>query len=167
MSQAPSPQAVNIRPAVPQDAEGITRTYMESAEYHAQLEAERYYIPPKEKILARYREGRQHPPDAEQATTLVAELGREIVGFVDVRLSQSPDPMHRDFVYCYIVEIAVSRRHQDRGIGARLLQSAEEWGRQHGATYAMLEHLAANTHAARFYQQRGYKAASILEVKRF
>jgi len=38
---------------------------------------------------------------------LVAELSREINEFVDVRLTHSPDPMHRE-IYCHIVEIAVS-----------------------------------------------------------
>src|ERR1044071_9994548 len=50
---------LTIRTALPKDAEGITRTYMESAEFHAGLDPERYALPDAQDILTRYREGRQ------------------------------------------------------------------------------------------------------------
>ena len=106
--------AIEIRPAVPEDADGIARTFLESAEYHAELDPERYSIPAVETISARYREGRQHPSHAgREVTTLVAELSGEIVGFIDARLEQSPDAMHREMIYCHIAEIAVSRGHRN------------------------------------------------------
>jgi len=159
---------VSIRPAVPEDADGITRTFLESAEHHAGLDPARYAVPAMDAISARYRDGRQHPDEAGgEAVTLVAELGGEIVGFVDARLARSPDPMHRDLLYCIIVEIAVARRHQNQGIGAKLLQAAEAWGREHGADLASLEYLAENTRAGDFYQQRmGYRVAHITAIKR-
>jgi hypothetical protein len=64
MSEASYPAAIETRPAVPEDAEGITRTFLESGEYHAELDPERYSIPAFETILARYREGLQHPSHA-------------------------------------------------------------------------------------------------------
>jgi len=159
--------AITFRPAVADDADGITRTYMESAESHARLDPERYWIPDMETIAARYRQGRQLPESADDGITLVAELDGEIVGFVDVRLDQSPDPMHRELTYCHVVEIAVSSRHQSRGIGGRLLQAAEDWGRQQGAEFASLEYLAENVRAGDFYQRRaGYRPAAIVAVKR-
>ncbi len=167
MAESPSSTEITIRPAVPEDAEGITRTYMESAEYHAQLDPERYWVPAAEAISARYREGRQHPPEAgEEAITLIAVLGSDIAGFVDARLTQSPDPMHRDFILCYVVEIAVSTHHQGQGIGGQLLRAAEEWGRGQGAKFASLEYLAANTQAEAFYRRSGYRAGSVIAIKR-
>jgi len=101
--------AIEIRPAVPEDAERIARTFLESAEYHAELDPERYSTPTVETISARYREGRQHPSHAgSEVMTLVAELSGEIVGFIDARLEQSSDPMHREMIYCHIAEIAVA-----------------------------------------------------------
>jgi len=160
--------AMKIRAAVADDAAGIARTYLESAEHHAQLDGERYWVPSVEAITARYRDGRQHPPEAHaEAITLVADLDGEIVGFADARLQQSPDAMHRDLTYCHIAEIAVSRRHQSQGIGARLLRAAEDWGRAQGADLASLDYLAANTRAGAFYQQRmGYRIASITAFRR-
>jgi GNAT superfamily N-acetyltransferase len=129
-----------IRPAVPDDADGIARTFLESAEYHAELDPERYSIPPIDTIVARYREGRQHPSHAgREAITLVAELSGEIVGFIDARLERSLDAMHREMIYCHIAEIGVRRGHRNQGIGGRLLRAAEDWGRRLGAEFASLE----------------------------
>ena len=159
---------ITIRPALPDDAKGIARAFTESAEHHARLDSERYFVPSKDAIAARYRDGRQHPPEAAATSvTLVAEIHGEVVGFVDARLEQSTDAMHRELVYCHVIEIAVEQKHQSAGVGARLLQAAEEWGRERGAHLASLEYLASNTRAARFYQQRmGYHVAAITAIKR-
>ena len=158
---------ISVRVAGSEDADAIARIFIESAEYHAHLDPGRYSIPAVEMISARYREGRQHPPEANgQSITLVAELSHEIVGFLDARLEQSPDPMHRKIVYCHVTEIAVSSEHRKHGIGRQLLEAAENWGRQQGATYALLEHHAANIDARAFYQQLDYYAGHITAVKR-
>jgi len=167
MTEASSSASITIRPAASPDAAGITRVYQESAVYHAGLDAERYCIPDAETTMGRYREGRQHPPEAAgKAVTLVAETGGEIVGFVDIRLTHSPDPMHRQMLYCHIVEIAVSNHHQGQGLGAQLLAAAEGWGREQGAEFGSLEYLAANHRAARFYERLGYRPAHIMAIKR-
>jgi GNAT superfamily N-acetyltransferase len=104
---------------------------------------------------------------ARGGITLVADLGGEIVGFIDARLEQSPDPMHREIIYCDIAEFAVSQRHQSQGIGGRLLRAAEDWGRGQGAKFTSLEYHAANVRASSFYQQRmGYRVAHITAIKR-
>jgi len=156
-----------VRPAVAEDADGIARTFLESAEHHASLDSELYLVPEIETITARYRKGAQHPPDSGEKITLVAELGGEIVGFIDARLLQPLDAMHREITYCQVSEIAVRRQHQNRGIGRQLLRAVENWGRQQGAEFALLEYHAANTHAGAFYEQRmGYRVASITTIKR-
>ena len=166
MTEKREGNAVTIRPAVAEDAEAITRTYMESAEHHAGLDPGRYWIPDAESIRTRYRDGAQHSADEGEGITLVAERIGEVVGFVDVRLESSPDPMHRDLLYCHIAEIAVSRRTQSQGIGERLLRAAEDWGREKGAELSRLEYLAANTRAAAFYQERmGYSVVAMIAVK--
>jgi ribosomal protein S18 acetylase RimI-like enzyme len=74
--------------------------------------------------------------------------------------------MHRPITYCHIVEVAVSQAHQHSGIGRKLLQAAEDWGRQQGAEFASLEYLEANTGAAAFYQRLGYGVAALTAIKR-
>ena len=45
MNEASSPATITIRPALPDDAEGIALVFIESAEYHAELDPERYSTP--------------------------------------------------------------------------------------------------------------------------
>lgn len=158
---------ITIRAAVTEDAGAIACIFLESAEYHARLDPERYLIPSIEAVLVRYHDPQQLPVGTEgQTITLVAELSGEIIGFIDVRLEQSPDPMHRRIVYCHVAELAVDGRYRRQGAGGRLLAAAEEWGRQHGANFASLEYHVANTCAARFYQdQMGYSVAANIAIK--
>src|SRR6476661_7871107 len=159
--------AAIIRRAVAEDADGITRTFLESAEHHASLDSELYFIPAVETIAARYREGQQHPAEERpESITLVAELSGDIVGFLDARLYQPTDAMHRQMIYCLISEIAVRRQHQNHGIGGQLLRAAEDWGRRQGAEFAALEYHAANTRAGAFYRQMHYRLASITAIRR-
>jgi ribosomal protein S18 acetylase RimI-like enzyme len=159
--------AIEIRPALPEDAWGIARTFVESAGHHAGLDPERYFIPEVDAIAARYREGPQHAADTGAAITLAATLKGEVVGFVDARLEQPSDAMHRTITYCHIAEIAVSGAHRSQGIGERLLRAAENWGQGLGAEFASLEYHVANTRARLFYRERmGYRPASITAIKR-
>jgi GNAT superfamily N-acetyltransferase len=167
MINAASKLAAIIRQAVAEDAGGIARTFLESAEHHASLDSELYFVPEAETIAARYKEGRQHPAEERaENITLVAELSGEIVGFIDARLYQQMDAMHRQIVYCLVSEIAVRRQHQNRGIGRQLLRAAEDWGREQGAEFAALEYHAANTSAGAFYQHMHYRLASITTIRR-
>lgn len=156
-----------LRPSVSQDADEIARVFLKSAEYHAQLDPERYWVPSIESVAAIYRERPQSSPDVlERAIVLIAECNGEIIGFVDARLEESPDAMHRKLIYCHIAEIAVDKQHQNRGVGTQLLHAAEEWGLERGAAFASLEYHAANTRAAYFYEQRmAYRTASITAIK--
>lgn len=159
MEEASFSAGITIRPAVSEDAGGIGSTFLESAECHASLDPERYAAPTFETISSYYRETRQ-------GVTLVAEFGGEIFGFVDAQLERSSDQMHRQLVYCHVSEIAVRQKRQNQGIGRRLLQAVEDWGRQHGAEFASLEYHAANTRAGAFYQRRmGYRLASVIAIK--
>jgi GNAT superfamily N-acetyltransferase len=165
INEAPKMTAT-IRHAVKEDADGITRTFLESAEHHAGLDSDLYFVPAAETIAARYREGRQHPEEHAAGITFVAELSGDIVGFIDARLYQPTDAMHRQMIYCLISEIAVKGEHQNQGIGRQLLRAAEDWGRRQGAEFAALEYHAANARAAAFYQRMHYRLASITAIRR-
>jgi ribosomal protein S18 acetylase RimI-like enzyme len=168
MSDVDYEAAIEIRPAIPEDADGIAAIFLESAEYHVKLDPERYSAPAAGSISARYRGGLQHPPHAHnEAITLVAEFNGVVVAFIEARLEQSSDAMHREMTYCHISEIAVRHGHRNQGIGGRLMHAAEAWGRKMDAVFASLEFHNENTRAALFYQRRmGYRPASITAIKR-
>jgi hypothetical protein len=97
-----------IRPALSEDADGIAHAFLESAEYHARLDPERYSSPAVETVSAHYRK----LPDTDgESITLVAELDGEVVGFIDALLDRSQDAMHLEMIYCHIAEIAVNSQY--------------------------------------------------------
>lgn len=159
---------VHVRVAVSDDADGIALVFVESAVHHARLDPDRYSVPAVASISARYRSGERNGMQAStDDVTLVAERSGEIVGFVDARLDRSPDPMHRDLLYCHIGEVAVSAKYRSHGIGGRLLRAAEDWGRRNGADFAYLEYHADNSRAGEFYQRRmGYRVAALAAIRR-
>ena len=158
--------SVQIRQAIPEDAEGIARVYLESAEHHARIDPERNHVPGRAMIEERYRASRQHPVSASGAVTLVAEAGGEILGFLDARIDHPFDPMYRQMAYCFIADVAVAESHRSQGIGQQLMRTAEEWGRLNGAELVVLEYHMANPRAAEFYARLGYRPASMVAVKR-
>lgn len=155
-----------IRPAVAADVAGIVKAFLESAEHHASLDPARYSLPPVETISPRYGERPQDHPDDSNTITLVADLNGEIAGFIDARIERSPDPMHREMLYCYMADIAVSHPYRNQGVGAQLLLAAEDWGRTHGAAFASLEYHVANIRAGSLYERLGYSMAAITSIKR-
>jgi ribosomal protein S18 acetylase RimI-like enzyme len=157
-----------IRPAAPGDCNGIAQVFMESSEHHARLDPELFFVPDLALVTERYKKGHQHPTGKDgECITLIAENDGKIVGFVDARLDRPTDPMHRKMMFCHVVELAVARRFQSQGIGTQLLHAAEQWGREHGAHIALLEHNQANARASAFYRQRmGYRISSITVIKK-
>lgn len=156
-----------IRPANPNDAGGIARTFLESADHHAHLDPERYEAPAAESVSEHYGRGPYAPEWAANCITLVAESNTEIVGFIDLRLEQPPDLMHRRIIYCHVAEIAVRSEFRGQGIGRELLKAGEDWGRARGAQFASLEFETNNTRAGHFYQHHmGYSVASLTAIKR-
>ena len=156
---------VRIRTATTEDAEAITGVYLQSAEHHAAINPERYYVPDHAAIIDRYRTGGQHPRTGPDCVTLVAEVGNHLAGFVDARLEPTVDPMHRPMLYCYVVEIAVATEHRSHGFGKLLLEATEQWGRENGASFLSLEYNIRNPRAAAFYQRLGYQPASVATIK--
>src|SRR5690606_7806822 len=69
----------------------------------------------------------------------------------------------KGFVSCLIRDqslnidmIAVSRRSQGKGIGTRLMEYAESYGRSNGCKQAILFVDQPNKSAQQFYRQKGY-----------
>lgn len=81
---------------------------------------------------------------------LVAELDGAIVGTVQVILEQPDNQPHR----ADIAKMLVHRRARRRGIGAALMQGAEDAARAHGKTLLVLD--TASEEADRLYTRMGW-----------
>lgn len=95
----------------------------------------------------------------------MAEVDEVVVGVVDVRVVR-PEGSHRPDLYGYVAELAVAERARRRGAGAALLRAAEDWARERGCRYTVLDYNAHNDDAARFYRERmGYRPAGVIMIR--
>jgi GNAT superfamily N-acetyltransferase len=56
---------------------------------------------------------------------------------------------------CWVEDLAVSPEHRSEGVGGRLLDAAQDWARDRGATHFELDTGLARVDAQRFYEARG------------
>lgn len=94
------------------------------------------------------REEAEHRQALRNGTVLVVEApGGEIVGFALLW------PVDGD---AHLVELAVSQRHQGKGIGRHLIQRAEDWARATDFTQMTLTAFRDVPWNAPFYERLGF-----------
>lgn len=160
-----SAEAIQIRPATIGDSDALAEVYLSSARHHARVDPEYYHVPDREAVIRHLREALSADNPA-RTLRLVAEVESVVVGCAEVTL-QSPNAasMIRPTVAAS-VGLAVLKDQRGGGIGSRLMEAAEDWARERGATLMLLDASAANADALRFYEQRhGYRLRGVLMTK--
>lgn len=89
------------------------------------------------------------------STTWVAEADDAIVGFLVA--ARQPQRMG------HIITIEVVKSWRRRGVGAALLDAAEDWARRQGLRGVYLETAEDNLDAQQFYQAQGFEKIEKLD----
>ncbi len=89
---------------------------------------------------------------ADGSTVLVADAGGELVGFITAYLDLNSVRFGRR---CWVEDLAVDPTERSRRIGKRLLDAAQAWARERGASHLELDTALARTNAQRFYEREG------------
>lgn len=89
----------------------------------------------------------------EGHAVLVAERGAGVVGFVHVAL----DPSLLAGTRAQVAATAVVPDHRGSGVGARLLDEAATWAREHGCHHLWVRADAAFEQAHGFYRATGFE----------
>ena len=145
---ASSSAQVYIRPAVPEDAPGVSIL----------LEALGYPCTPDEAAI-RLVNLREEP---EQQLWIALEHGEAIAMIaIDIRYY-----LPLGARTCRITALVVLEEFHGKGIGKRLLREAETKARQAGATRVELTTALHRDQAHQFYRACGYENASLRFVKR-
>jgi GNAT superfamily N-acetyltransferase len=87
----------------------------------------------------------------ESAAVLVAEHRGDLLGLCTAYLDLNSV---RFGPRCWVEDLAVSPEHRSEGVGGELLDAAEAWARDHGATHLELDTGLAREDAQRFYERR-------------
>ena len=88
--------------------------------------------------------------DGGESWVCVAEAEGSVVGFLAIEVH------HEDFDYLYYDDFSVSAAYRSKGIGAALLQRAEDYAKALGIEKTCLHVEKENTRAFRFYEKHGF-----------
>jgi GNAT superfamily N-acetyltransferase len=163
--------AIVIRKACPGDGKVLARIHADMAAYYVERFPEHFRMP--------RLDGLQQELDAElgargdSTLVLVAEVGGEVVGALVARVLAAEDGAEREIVpelgetRLRIDYLATDRRYQRRGVGSRLVDEAEAWARERGATVSETWTYARSHLSMPFWTERmGYEARSVNLQKR-
>jgi diamine N-acetyltransferase len=91
----------------------------------------------------------------------LAEHEGEVIGFVTAQLRPpAQEPYLAPERRALVQNLGMLSAWRGQGIGRTLMEAAEAWARQHGATRLVLNVWEFNTGALRFYETLGYSSFS-------
>jgi GNAT superfamily N-acetyltransferase len=145
---------IEIRARREEDFEALVELDLDSARHHVALDPDLYRLPARDAV-ADFLRRRLADPARE---VLVAVVDGRVVGEVDVRIEEAPDPgsILRP-VPTADLGISVAEGWRGQGIGEALMAAAEASARRRGAERIVLDMHAANGGARRFYHRLGYR----------
>jgi ribosomal protein S18 acetylase RimI-like enzyme len=139
---------LRVRTALPEDGPAVERLRGQLENLHARLLPD-YFRPSS---------GFRHLPPEVGVTTWVGEADRVVRGYVIARLVDAPiDPAMMPARRVQIVELCVEAAFRRMGIGTRLMGEVTAWGREAGASEAVLTVWSQNRAAFGLYGELGFE----------
>jgi ribosomal protein S18 acetylase RimI-like enzyme len=150
----PARPAVVVRPAEERDVRAIARLNRLVQALHAEAEPA-FFRPPED--MPGLEAFHQVGLGAEGRTTLVAEVGPEVVGYVALVLQ---DRGAHTFAWAhrrlYVDQVGVDPAHRRSGVGRALMAAVEEQARALSVGEVALDTWAFNEEAQAFFRALGY-----------
>ena len=158
--------AITVREARPGDGSGIARCHRDSAIYYTELAPDLFRIPEEEGMLE-FVEPKGATPD--DVLELVAETDDEIAGHLEARIEPPLESARFQILpdlaetRLFINALATAEAFKRRGVGRRLVEEAEQWGRERGATVAFLDTWVDSPSSVPFWEDgMGYSRRSMI-----
>jgi GNAT superfamily N-acetyltransferase len=139
------------------DGDGLARSWLDTGAYYANLNPDLFQVPAADGLAAS-SEAWALNSLSENHLVLVAEIDSQVVGAVGASFhAPAPDAAHqlvRDVTLPRIVIdlLFVRPTYWRHGIGRRLLEAAEAWGRNKGAVMSLLETYIDSPVSVPFYE---------------
>jgi GNAT superfamily N-acetyltransferase len=156
-----------VRTPLTGDGEGLARCWVDAAAYYVKLNPELFQMPDTDGLVQGCEDWLLNA-DGETTYSLVAEKKGNVVGFVSATVHRPNEQAAHQFVRdvgltrLVIDALVVQEAYWRHGIGRRLMNAAEEWGRARGAVIALLDTYSGSPVSVPFYEQRmGYKCRAL------
>lgn len=143
---------MKVRPAVINDIAAILALYRDLNREMAELQP--FYIRPAEED----REFLEAAVGSETEDILIAEEDGEVMGMAYIQFEQTP--VYKSIIphrYTYLMDFIVRESLRGNGVGKKLLEGVENWGRSRGSEYMELDVLSQNLNALRVYEKENFE----------
>lgn len=165
------PVRIVVRPAKPEDAEALARSWEEGARELLDMAADRFRMPDEDGLVEFFRVdlATSHGPGL---LSLVAECDGEIAGSLEAQLHEPIESArfqvldHLGKPRVYVNHLRVEPAFRRRGVATALMEATERWARHRGAGSIVLDTYARSPLSVPFYEAVGYEAVSIVFEKR-
>jgi GNAT superfamily N-acetyltransferase len=155
-----------VRQARPDDGDALSRIHAEVARYYVGL-APKYFQLPELRGFGQEFDGVSQSTEG-RALRLVAEADGEVVGALAARLLRPDQEATRkitsdaEALHLRIDYLATTAARRRQGVGTLLVEAAEAWGRQAGATIAETSACDNSPLSVPFWEDRmGYDDRSV------
>lgn len=150
--------SILIRKATMDDYIGLCSVYSELDEFHRESHPELFVKP---KITGRTQKYIFELIKNDHALLLVAEKDREIVGLLEICITESSDfPTNKKRRWSQIDSLAVKSGIQNCNIGSLLLEKAKDWAKANNVDRIELKVYSFNLNAIQFYTRKGFSELS-------
>ena len=149
---------MNIRKATPEDLEKIVELNSELFRHDFEFDDTLDLAWPNSKWGRDYFE---KSITSERSFTLVATENEDIIGYMIAGLPETPDYMKKEIRLVEVENTFIVEKCRRQGIGEKMYEEVEAWGRDRGAKMMKIEASFDNEKARNFYKKMGLKEAGI------
>jgi ribosomal protein S18 acetylase RimI-like enzyme len=155
-----------VREARPGDGEGLAALHADTGRGYVAMDPVRFRLPDTDGLATWFDEDLATVGDGWISYVAVAD--GDIVGQVEARLVPPIETARFQVVTAlgetrgYVNSLAVRSSHRRQGIARSLMEAAERWLAEHGATVVELDTLASSPESVPFYRALGYRATKLI-----
>jgi ribosomal protein S18 acetylase RimI-like enzyme len=152
---------VTIRTANERDLDALDKLYYNFHQYHVREVPDRLQDLGKieDQEWSRLHQALRDIFANQDAAIILAEVSGQAIGLAEVYYRQDNEinPLIVPHKYAYLQSIMVSEPYRKSGIGKKLMETAQQWGRDKGATEMRLDVWEFNQGTIQFYEKMGFR----------
>jgi GNAT superfamily N-acetyltransferase len=160
--------SVQIRPPRPGDGDGMARVWLSAGAYYASLDPALFQVPSTDGLAESFEADIGATSESSDTLRLVAEQDGQVAGWLTARLAQpAASAVHQlvrelGWIRLTVDALVVDQAQWRHGTGTALLEAAEAWGRDRGASMVRLDTYVHSPVSVPFYERHmGYQRRSI------
>jgi GNAT superfamily N-acetyltransferase len=165
-AEAPFSEDYEVGRPTLEDIPRLLELWKEQYDYHNAMDPE-YYVPFSDELRSRLESDLPEAIEGEEPHIFVAREGESILGFITFSREHDDyyDAQITDFGV--LKEVLVAETARSKGVGQRLVKSAEDYFTGIGVSNIMIQCSTFNPRTLDIYQKAGYVSRQTLLYKKF